>query len=145
MVLRDNLGKTVKGLLQLGTPNAKEIVTQWRTTPVMHDMNGDGLMDLILVDTEGYLAFFERFRKADGSFALKSPRRAFLDDATDTPMGVSGWSGNGRGKGGGAGRRKVCIVDWDGDGKADIVMNSARIGGNAVLWRQTKKHWDLWW
>lgn len=126
------------------TPNAKEIVTQWRTTPVMHDMNGDGLMDLILVDTEGFLAFFERFRKSDGALALKSPRRAFLDDATGVPMGVSGWRGNGKGKGGGAGRRKVCIVDWDGDGKKDIVMNSARVGGNAVLWRQTKSGDGTW-
>ena len=126
------------------TPNAKEIVTQWRTTPVMHDMNGDGLMDLVLVDTEGYLALFERFRRADGTLALKSPRRAFLDDATGAPMGVSGWSGNGRGKGGSAGRRKICIVDWDGDGRKDIVMNSARIGGNAVLWRQTKSDDGTW-
>ena len=126
------------------TPNAKEIVTQWRTTPIMHDMNGDGLMDLVLVDTEGYLAYFERFRKTDGALALKSPRRAFLDDATGAPMGVSGWSGNGKGRAGSAGRRKICIVDWDGDGKKDIVMNSARVGGNAVLWRQTKSGNGTW-
>jgi len=126
------------------TPNAREIVTQWRTTPVMHDMNGDGLMDLVLVDTEGYLAFFERFRRADGTLALKAPRRAFINDATGKPMGVSGWSGNGRGRGGSAGRRKICLVDWDGDGKTDIVMNSAHKGGNAVLWRQVESGNGSW-
>ena len=126
------------------TPNAKEIVTQWRTTPVMHDMNGDGLVDLVLVDTEGYLAFFERFRKADGALALKAPRRAFLDAETGAPMGVSGWGGNGKGKAGSAGRRKICLVDWDGDGKLDLVMNSARVGGNAVLWRQTAAGDGTW-
>ncbi|MBR4652154.1 MAG: VCBS repeat-containing protein [Kiritimatiellae bacterium] len=126
------------------TPNAKEIVTQWRTTPVMHDMNGDGLMDLIMVDTEGYLAFFERFRRADGTLALKSPSRPFLNADTGKPMGVSGWSGNGRATAGNAGRRKICLLDWDGDGRLDLVMNSARVGGNAVLWRQTASAGGTW-
>ena len=35
-------------------------------------------------------------------------------------------------------------MDWDGDGKKDIVMNSARVGGNAVLWRQTKSGDGTW-
>ncbi|MDD4026058.1 MAG: VCBS repeat-containing protein, partial [Kiritimatiellae bacterium] len=34
---------------------------------------------------------------------------------------------------GGSGRRKLCVVDWDGDGKLDILINSK----NAELWRQT--------
>ena len=126
------------------TPNAREIVTQWRTTPVMHDVNGDGLMDLVLVDTEGYLAFFERFRQPNGTLALKSPRRAFLDVATGRPMAVSGWSGNGRDRGGSAGRRKICLVDWNGDGMLDIVMNSAHVGGNAVLWLQVAAGDGTW-
>ena len=126
------------------TPNAKEIVTQWRTTPVMHDMNGDGLVDLVLVDTEGYLAYFERFRGKDGALALKSPRRAFIDDKTGEPMGVSGWSGTGRSKAGNAGRRKICFMDWDGDGKEDLVMNSGHRGGNAILWLQTAAGDGTW-
>ena len=126
------------------TPNAKEIVTQWRTTPVMHDMNGDGLMDLVLVDTEGFLAFFKRFRRPDGSLALEAPRRAFFDAETGKAMGVSGWGGDGKGRAGGSGRRKICFVDWDGDGKADLIMNSARKGGNAVLWLQIGAGDGIW-
>ena len=126
------------------TPNDREIVTQWRTTPVMHDMDGDGLNDLVLVDTEGYLALFKRFRRADGTLALKAPRRVFIDDETGRPMRVSGWGGRGTGKAGNAGRRKICLVDWDGDGLDDIVMNSARVGGNAVLWRQTRREENTW-
>ena len=126
------------------TPNDREIVTQWRTTPVMHDMDGDGLIDLVLVDTEGYLALFKRFRRADGTLALKAPRRVFIDDETGRPMRVSGWGGRGTGKAGNAGRRKICLVDWDGDGLDDIVMNSARVGGNAVLWRQTRREGSTW-
>ena len=32
-----------------------------------------------------------------------------------------------------SGRRKICIMDWDGDGKLDILLNSA----NANFIRQT--------
>ena len=62
------------------TPQPKELVTQWRTTPVVHDFNGDGLLDLAMLDTEGYLAFFERVRR-DGRLVLLPPRRAFCDAA----------------------------------------------------------------
>ena len=38
------------------TPQGNELVTQWRTTPFAIDMTGDGLTDLIMLDTEGYLS-----------------------------------------------------------------------------------------
>ena len=122
-------------------PNgSKNILTQWRTTPLMYDMNRDGLMDLVMVDTEGFLAFWERARTADGSLFLKPPRRAFIDDATGEPMGVSGWKGDGKGRAGSSGRRKLCLADWDGDGKSDLIMNSE----NAVLWRQVRTADGCW-
>ena len=39
-----------------------------------------------------------------------------------------------------SGRRKICIVDWDGDGKLDILLNSA----NANLLRQTASADGKW-
>ena len=123
------------------TGHPKEIVTQWRTTPVMIDLNGDGLMDLVMADTEGYLAFFERCRE-DGRMKLKAPRRAFLDAKTGKPMGVTGWKeGNGRATGGNAGRRKICFADWDGDGRVDLLMNG---GKNVVLWTQVAAADGAW-
>ena len=98
----------------------------------MYDMNCDGLMDLVMVDTEGFLAFWERARTADGRLMLKHPRRAFVDDVSGEPMGVSGWRWTGKERAGASGRRKLCIADWDGDGKPDLIMNSE----NVVLWRQ---------
>jgi len=108
-------------------PEGKKLLTQWRTTPVMFDVNEDGLMDLMMLDTEGYLAFFERFRVADGSLKLKSPQRVFCWE-DGSPMCLNS------GKAGGSGRRKIAVCDWDGDGKFDLLLNSK----NADFVRQIK-------
>ena len=108
-------------------PEGKKLLTQWRTTPVMFDVNADGLMDLCMLDTEGYFAFFERFRDANGTLKLRSPQRIFhWEDGS--PMRLnSGFAG-------GSGRRKIAICDWDGDGKFDLLLNSR----NADFVRQVK-------
>lgn len=119
------------------TANPREIITQWRSTPVMTDWNGDGLTDLLLVDTDGYLGFWERAKKG-GKLVLLPPRRALLE-ANGEPIRLSGkWRG---GLGGGSGRRKFCVADWNGDGKADIVLND---GPNAKVLLQ-QRHADGKW
>jgi hypothetical protein len=137
-------------------PEGKGLLTQWRTTPVAVDWNGDGLMDLVMLDQEGYLAFFERGKVGD-KLVLKAPQRvlcAALDNAAQpvaavlehlkvrnpvamTPgeplrlnAGIAGKSG----------RRKLCVVDWDGDGKLDILLNSA----NANFIQQTGGEGGKW-
>ena len=113
-------------------PAGREFVTQWRTTPQMIDWNGDGLMDLVMSDHEGYLALFERRRAADGSLTLSAAQRVFWSE------GASVFNSNGLpqnkesgilrindGVNGRGGRRTFCITDWDGDGVADLMMNSA--------------------
>ena len=42
----------------------RHLVTQWRTTPCVIDWNDDGFCDLVMLDHEGYLAFYERARRA---------------------------------------------------------------------------------
>ena len=54
-------------------PNGNELATQWRTTPVAIDWNRDGLHDLVMLDHEGYLAFFER-REGCLLYTSPSPR-----------------------------------------------------------------------
>jgi len=58
-------------------PVGKNLVTQWRTTPVMYDWNNDSLLDLIMMDHEGYLSFFERVDQ-DGELKLLPGKRPFL-------------------------------------------------------------------
>ena len=112
-------------------PQGREFVTQWRTTPQMIDWNGDGLMDLVMSDHEGYLALFARSRAADGTLILGAAQRVFWGE------GVSVYNSNGQpqnresgllrlndGVNGRGGRRTFCVADWDGDGTPDLLVNS---------------------
>jgi len=113
-------------------PEGRALLTQWRTTPIAHDFDGDGLVDLAMLDHEGYLAFFRR-AVVDGRRVLLHPRRAFLDEA-GRPLRLTA------GSAGASGRRKACVVDWDGDGRFDLLVNSR----NADLLRQVAAEEGGW-
>ena len=124
-------GPTPKPAWVWWTPEGDELATQWRTTPLVSDLTGDGLNDLVMLDQEGYLALFERRREGD-ALVLLPPERVF-HDADGEPLrlndGVAGRSG----------RRKFVFYDYDGDGRNDLVINSRpnidvyrRIGGDDV-------------
>ncbi|NOZ38618.1 MAG: VCBS repeat-containing protein [Planctomycetes bacterium] len=98
-------------------PEGNQLATQWRTTPVIVDFNADGLNDLVMLDHEGYLAFFERSRSADGQLHLQPGQRRFVDEAGH-PIRLNERNA------GKSGRRKLALVDWDGDGRLDVLMNS---------------------
>lgn len=105
-------------------PEGNALLTQWRTTPVVYDFNNDGLVDLAMLDQEGYLAYFERSQSGD-SILLKSPRRAFVDKE-GKPFQFNARTA------GGSGRRKLCVTDWDRDGSFDLLLNST----NADFYKQ---------
>lgn len=104
-------------------PEKDELVTQWRTTPYAIDWNKDGLMDLVMLDHEGYLAFFERFKKR-GKLYLKPGQRIFKN--ADAKLNNNLLRLNER-EAGGSGRRKIAFADWDGDGDLDLLANSTNI------------------
>ncbi len=114
-------------------PEGNELVTQWRTTPLVIDLNNDELEDLVLLDIEGYLAFFER-RLIGGKLSLMPPKRIFhgrqgsifgrdhskLNEKDGLLVLNNGFAGK-------SGRRKFVITDWDEDGKKDLLVNSRSI------------------
>ncbi|MCA9231638.1 MAG: VCBS repeat-containing protein [Planctomycetales bacterium] len=98
-------------------PEGNNLVTQWRTTPLIVDLDNDGLNDLVVLDHEGYLAFFQRSRAGDGQLELQPGRRIFIDEQGQPIQLNAGIAGK-------SGRRKLALVDWDGDGRLDLLMNS---------------------
>ncbi len=98
-------------------PAATELSTQWRTTPYAIDWNNDKLMDLVMLDHEGYLAFFERINQ-NGKMVLKPGQRIFYqENGTDLLRLNEKVNGS-------SGRKKITFVDWDNDGDLDLIMNS---------------------
>ncbi len=109
-------GETQKPAWYWWEPEQNNFVTQWRTTPYMIDWNKDGLMDLVMLDYEGYLSLFERTKK-DNQLILLPGKRIFYNENNE-PLRLNSKTA------GGSGRRKLTIVDWDLDGKLDLLVNS---------------------
>lgn len=100
-------------------PAPQTLATQWRTTPVVIDLDKDGLNDLVMLDHEGYLAFFRR-KRMQGELWLEPGRRIFTDP-TGRPLRLNSHAA------GKSGRRKFCFADWDGDGRIDLLVNSRSV------------------
>ena len=114
-------------------PQGKELATQWRTTPVAVDWTKDGLVDLVMMDHEGYLALYRRRKNDQGQLQLLPGERLFCDaEGKELRLNpnVAGRSG----------RRKLTVVDWDGDGKLDLLVNSR----NANWLRQKESRDGKW-
>ncbi len=99
------------------TPQPRQLVTQWRTTPEVVDWDRDGLPDLVMLDYRGYLALHRRVRRG-GELALLPPERIFVE-----PSGRFLYLS--RGRAGASGRRKIEVVDWNGDGLLDLLVDTA--------------------
>lgn len=164
-------------------PSGDDFATQWRTSLQAIDLTGDGVLDMVTLDQDGYLALFER-HEHDGEFFLTAPKRIFhvepgkpavfnhkhelmafdrdndghndlavLDErggrwffhpvpqengkrvklpryhvdrsgepaleATALRL-TAGWAGR-------SGRRKFAFVDWDLDGRLDLMVNSVSV------------------
>ncbi|RLD70545.1 MAG: VCBS repeat-containing protein, partial [Bacteroidetes bacterium] len=100
-------------------PEGNNLVTQWRTTPYIFDWNQDGLMDLIMLDHEGFLAFFERIKHNNELILLPGKRIFYNENGTHLQLNPKA--------AGKSGRKKFTIIDWDLDGKLDILINSKNI------------------
>ena len=110
------------------------------------DWNDDGLVDLVMLDPEGFLALFQR-RRQNGKLVLLPPERVFYGENLSVTDGkhrpVDRTPGllqlNNR-TAGASGRRKLCVGDWNGDGLRDFLANSS----NANLLLQTGSDAGRW-
>ncbi len=106
-----------------------ELASQWRTTPVVVDWDQDGLNDLVMLDHEGYLAFFQRERRGERLF-LKPGQRIFGGGSYNRNQELVDPKGPLRlndAQAGQSGRRKLSIVDFDGDGRRDLLVNARNV------------------
>lgn len=115
------------------SPKRGMLSTQWRTTPYATDWNGDGLIDLIMLDHEGYLSFFER-KKVNGEQVLTPGQRIFYSadisgfgPRHEPTVNEPGLLRLNTEKYGRSGRVKFALADWDNDGLVDILVNSVNI------------------
>ncbi|MEZ6055203.1 MAG: VCBS repeat-containing protein [Planctomycetaceae bacterium] len=116
------------------SPKSRELVTQWRTTPCVVDWDGDKQNDLIMLDHEGFLAFYQG-EIIDKELTLRAPKRIFKIEGPCEFEGRHKVVGNKKdgllrlnaNRAGGSGRRKLCLVDWDGDGRLDLLVNSVNV------------------
>jgi hypothetical protein len=86
-----------------------------------------------MLDHEGFLALFRRARGDDGRLVLSPPRRVFADESGAALRLNAGRAGK-------SGRRKLCVVDWDGDGRRDLWLNAA----TARFLRQAGRDGEAW-
>lgn len=118
-VLQNSAGKLTPIDLQSGvleTPpkwywwqtQSNASLTQWRTTPVAIDFDGDDVLDLVALDQQGYLTL--RSKAGDA-------QRIFVDE-DNQPVRLNSRSV------GRSGRYKLAVVDWDQDGRLDVLVNS---------------------
>ncbi len=106
-------------------------MVQWRTRPLVLDLDEDGLNDLVAIDHEGYLSFFQR-KMSNERLVLMPGKRIFYDDKGKLLRLNSK-------KAGSSGRRKIDLVDWDQDGDLDLLMNSI----NTVLYLNIGKQGEF--
>ncbi len=87
---------------------SSDTLTQWRTTPLAVDFDGDAMLDLVMLDQEGFLTLRRSGEAAE---------RVFIDENNQPLRLNSGTCGR-------SGRVKLSLVDWDGDDRLDLLVNS---------------------
>ncbi len=98
----------------------------WRVQPGAGDFTGNGLPDIVTMDLDLDLSLYRRVGAGDLSGLLPGVKLRYEDGDTIKTHGVYTPPG-----GDGRGRTKVQVVDWDGDGKPDLLLGVGPQQGSA--------------
>jgi hypothetical protein len=98
--------------------DGETLLGPWRVRPGAADFSGDGLPDLVTMDHDLDLSLFRRVGRDDLTALLPGVKLRYEDGDVIKTHGVSfdHTSGDGRG------RTKIDVVDWNGDGRWDLVL-----------------------
>ncbi len=99
---------------------AGDSLTQWRTTPIAVDFDGDDSLDVVALDQLGFLTLRRRGGPAERLFVDEDLQPICLNPSTC----------------GRSGRVKLAVGDWDGDSRLDVIVNSQ----NATWYRNCLTH-----
>lgn len=97
-----------RSLTYLGKP----LKTVWRVRPAVVDWLGNGQLHYLALDEAGVLSDYRRVSDTE----LADKRLPRWEDGTDIRFTQD--------VGGGRGRVKLCVVDWTGDGRLDIILGT---------------------
>lgn len=92
--------------------DGKPLKTVWRVRPAVVDWLGDGLLHYVALDADGVLSDYRR--ETDTELAGKRVLTWENGDEMRFTQDV----------GGGRGRVKLCVCDWTGDGRLDLVIGT---------------------
>ena len=98
----------------------------WRVQPGAGDFTGDGLPDLVTMDVDLDLVLYRRRGRHELSQLEAGEKLRYEDGAEIKTHGVYTAAG-----GDGRGRTKIQIIDWDGDGRLDLLIGSGPQQGSA--------------
>lgn len=98
----------------------------WRVQPGAADFTGDGLPEIITMDLDLDLVIYGRAGQDDLTALTSGKKLRFEDGATIKTHGLYTPQG-----GDGRGRTKIHVLDWDHDGKLDLLLGVGPQYGSA--------------
>ena len=104
---------------------AEPLFGPWRVQPGVGDFSGSGLPDIVTMDLDLELALYRREGRENIGGLKAGEKLRYEDGETIKTHGVYTPSG-----GDGRGRTKIQVVDWEGDGRLDLVLGVGPQGGS---------------
>ncbi|MGE4489575.1 MAG: FG-GAP-like repeat-containing protein [Kiritimatiellales bacterium] len=103
----------------------KPLIIPWRNKPTVADWNGDGVLEITVLDERGQLVAYP-VDKADPDHLGK---RTLFRDFEGRGVAVNAELI----KSASSGRTQLCAADWDGDGDIDLMAGRPRNAGEGNL------------